>query len=195
MTKILRRIIATVFALVVLIGVQAQPASAWWDLHRAGPSNALNGGLQWLWYDGSYHSAAWRAGSGNGNTNECASGQGWLPTGQYGIRGHWDQYAGSAIKGYVWWLDDKPCYNGVWRTELFIHTEQTINNGQQCAGPYIEPQCWEGDGDFYSAGCIKVSHWDIPTVHHYWTLVGWTQWAHGSGPPYRIGGQLFVYYS
>lgn len=190
--KILRRILASVFALMVLIGVQAQPASAWWDLHRAGNPFALNGGLQWLWFDGSYHSAAWRAGSGNGNTNECATGAGWLPTGSYGVRGHWDDYNGSAIKGYVWWLDDKPCYGGVWRTELFIHSEMTASRGQNCA---IEAQCWTDVNpiDYASAGCIKISYYDMPTVHHYWTLVGWTQWAHGSGPPYRIGGQLFVY--
>lgn len=98
---------------------------------------------------------SWRAGSGNGSRDECARSAGWLPLGWYDQWGHWDTYNGDAIKGRTWRVSDKACYNGTVRTGLFIHTEQTQSNGQNCG---IESQCWEKVGDYYSLGCIKISY-------------------------------------
>jgi hypothetical protein len=100
-----------------------------------------------------------RAGSGT-STNECAVGQGWLPAGWYDIVGHFDHYTGSKIQGRAWQLSDKRCYGGTGnlRTELFIHSEETSDNGQYCPTPYDDPFCWEGDYDYYSSGCIKLAH-------------------------------------
>jgi hypothetical protein len=100
-----------------------------------------------------------RAGSGT-STNECAVGQGWLPTGWYDIVGHFDRYGGSKIQGRAWQLSDKRCSGGTGnlRTELFIHSEETSDNGQYCPTAYDDPFCWEGDFDYYSNGCIKLAH-------------------------------------
>lgn len=100
-----------------------------------------------------------RAGSGT-STNECAVGQGWLPAGWYDIVGHFEHYGGSKIQGRVWQLSDKRCYGGTGnlRTELFIHSEETSDQGQYCPTPYDDPFCWEGDYDYYSVGCIKLAH-------------------------------------
>jgi hypothetical protein len=100
-----------------------------------------------------------RAGSGT-STDECAVGQGWLPAGWYDVVGHFDHYTGSKIQGRVWQLSDKRCYGGTGnlRTELFIHSEETSDNGQYCPTAYDDPFCWEGDYDYYSNGCIKLAH-------------------------------------
>jgi hypothetical protein len=96
----------------------------------------------------------YRAGSGNGGTNGCAKYH-WLPNATYTVWGHWDRYDGT-IKGRVWWLNDYYCGNGVVRNELFVHSEETADNGQACGSPYLEPYCWDGETDYYSLGCIKV---------------------------------------
>ena len=104
-------------------------------------------------------SQSFRAGSGS-SQDECESGVGWLPTGRYDIVLHVHNYDGSKIKGRVWQLSDKRCNGGTGtlRTELFIHTEETASMGQDCiAGIADAPFCWEGDNDYYSAGCIKLA--------------------------------------
>ncbi|GIU99793.1 MAG: hypothetical protein KatS3mg014_1409 [Actinomycetota bacterium] len=77
-----------------------------------------------------------------------------------------NNYDGSAIWGRVWHLQDKQCHDGTWRTELFIHTEETSGNGQRCTSDPDDPECWDdtpaspggnpGTNDFKSQGCIKV---------------------------------------
>ncbi|YAL83758.1 L,D-transpeptidase family protein [Dermacoccaceae bacterium W4C1] len=63
-----------------------------------------------------------RAGSGMGSKDDCATQQGWLPNGRYDIKMH-KNYQGSIVKGYALQLDDKKCEGGnTVRTELFIHT-------------------------------------------------------------------------
>jgi len=100
-----------------------------------------------------------RAGSGS-STNECQTGVGWLPTGWYDIVGHFDNYNGSLIKGRVWQLSDKRCNGGTGtlRTQLFIHSEETSDQGQYCPTSGDDPFCWEGTSDYYSDGCIKLAH-------------------------------------
>jgi hypothetical protein len=100
-----------------------------------------------------------RAGSGT-STDECYVAHGWLPTGWYDIVGHYDHYDASLIKGRVWQLSDKRCLGGTGtlRTELFVHSEETADDGQYCPTPYDDSFCWEGAADYYSNGCIKLAH-------------------------------------
>ncbi|MDQ3953618.1 MAG: hypothetical protein M3279_11760 [Actinomycetota bacterium] len=98
---------------------------------------------------------SWRSGSGT-NTNVCDVGDGWLPNGWYDTWGMYHHYDGSVIHGRTFRMQDKKCHNGTWRTALFIHTEETVDNEQQCSSPYVESQCWDGTSDYYSDGCIKL---------------------------------------
>jgi hypothetical protein len=61
------------------------------------------------------------------------------------------------IRGRAWRVEDKKCYNGTWRTALFIHSEQYHNpsNSQHSS---IEKWKWDGNNDYYSNGCVKLSH-------------------------------------
>jgi hypothetical protein len=112
-----------------------------------------------------------RAGAGNGSTNRCESNAGPLPFNDYYPINHYDNYAGSAIRGRAWHLPNSWCMwwepngGGVLRTELFIHTEETTSQGQSCSS---EPWCWNGQNDYYSAGCIKVDPKDISSVDQIW---------------------------
>ena len=127
--------------------------------------------MAWELGAGRYETQTWRSGSGI-STDACWIGHGWLPTGWYDLWGHWDYYDGSAIRGRVFYLQNKPCWNGTWRTELFVHSEETAGQGQYCPTPYDDPFCWEGDFDYYSSGCIKVSRAGSPSdlrlVHDGW---------------------------
>lgn len=74
----------------------------------------------------------------------------------------------STIAGRAWQLNDYvSCANGVIRTELFVHSEETSTQGPATQGtgcplyPSDDPHCWEGDGDYYSLGCIKVARWPV----------------------------------
>jgi hypothetical protein len=91
-----------------------------------------------------------RAGSGSG-TNACATNN-WIPVGTYQITFHNDNYDGSLIKGRVWRLTDYQCSNGVRRTELFVHSEETAAQGQSCPS-----FCWDSTNDYYSNGCVKIA--------------------------------------
>ena len=134
--------------------------------------------------------SVYRAGSGV-NQNACDSGSdgigGWLPGGWYTLWGHWHDFNGT-IKGRVWRLQDKRCgvYPYTLRTELFIHSEETAAQGQLC-----EPWCWDGDGDYYSLGCIKISRAapypsDLAKLHS-----NWDNWSgqHGS---FTLYNRLYV---
>lgn len=107
----------------------------------------------------------WRAGSGSGSQDDCATGQGWLPNGRYDA--HPDgpafdnNFNGGLIFGTVWRLQNKTCHGKakVKRTELFIHSEMTPDRKQACGAQ--ENQCWDGKQDYLSAGCVKLSYADI----------------------------------
>lgn len=106
----------------------------------------------------------WRAGSGReGNwNNECVRNYGHLPTGKYKIRAWHDNYPGSRIHGRAIQLEDKVCRDGVTpRTELFIHSEQTVNNTQGST----EGTRWDGDEDYKSEGCVKMHPNDIAGLY------------------------------
>jgi hypothetical protein len=126
--------------------------------------------MVWQQQPGKFSSVSWRAGSGT-STDACWIGHGWLPIGWYDLNGHWNNYDGT-IKGRVFYLQNKQCWNGTWRTELFVHSEETADEGQYCPSPGDDPYCWEGDFDYYSNGCIKVSRAgnpsDLRLVHDGW---------------------------
>ncbi|MFE9853494.1 peptidoglycan-binding protein [Streptomyces sp. NPDC005576] len=105
---------------------------------------------------------SWRAGSGK-NTNECASGVGWLPTGAYRVQAHFTNRDGNAIDGYAIQLPNTPCKTGkVTRTDLFIHSEMTRNGGQGKDTPnHDDADRWDGANDYKSLGCIKLTPGDI----------------------------------
>ena len=102
-----------------------------------------------------------RAGSGSG-TDACQHNN-WIPRGHYDVLWHDDYYGGSKIQGRVWRLSDYQCSNGVRRTELFVHSEETWQQGQACGYGGDYPFCWEGDGDYYSLGCIKIARQPVPS--------------------------------
>ena len=103
-----------------------------------------------------------RAGSGSG-TDACQH-YNWIPRGHYDVLWHDDYYAGSAVQGRVWRLSDYECSNGVRRTELFVHSEETSEQGQSCGPEGTDyPFCWEGDHDYYSYGCIKLARRPVPS--------------------------------
>lgn len=114
--------------------------------------------------------ADWRAGSGARTdwSNDCKRNYGWLPNGEYKTTWH-TNYSGSVIHGRVIYLGDKRCSTGqVTRTELFIHSEQTVNNQQG----NTEGTRWDGDNDYYSNGCIKMTPGDIAALFSRWAEAG-----------------------
>ena len=141
----------------------------WFEFTRQA-LNASTLTLVWEYGPDHYGTQSFRAGSGT-STDACWVGHGHLPTGYYDLEGHWDNYDGT-IKGRVFYLQDKQCWNGTWRTQLFIHSEETAAQGQYCPTAGDDPYCWEGDSDYYSNGCIKVSRAgnpsDLRLVHDGW---------------------------
>jgi hypothetical protein len=153
----MRRALLTCLVVALCAPAGAEAANGWWTFHR---KTNLDSTLRWKWThppNPTEYSASWRAGSGT-STNECRRAEGWLPAGWYSQWGHWNDYEGSAIKGRVWWVQDKYCADGVTkRVELFIHSEETASNGQQCTSAYDDRFCWERVADYYSLGCIKLA--------------------------------------
>lgn len=103
-------------------------------------------------------SLRYRSGSGNGSTNPCATGKGWLPNGRYNMK-LWSNYQGSIVKGRAFQLDDKACGNGkTTRTELFIHTSK----------PWTEKR-------YFSEACVKLTPGNIDqlyrSVHYHFPSV------------------------
>jgi hypothetical protein len=165
-----RRHVLVLAALAVLAAVApaaagAGPVAVFWTFHRsANTASTLTGTAQDTGDGSIVTQRSWRAGSGQ-NTNACDSAAydgvgGWLPGGWYTLLGHWDHYDGSKIKGRVWYWEDKRCNGGTGtlRTELFTHSEETVDDGQYCPSGYDDPFCWEGWTDYYSNGCIKLAH-------------------------------------
>jgi hypothetical protein len=104
------------------------------------------------------------AGSGRVE-NECAQDAGWLPLGTYAIYRH--TMAGpkgfnGIIKGTTWGIGGKRCTKGKVRGDLFIHSEMTKLGGQGTPGTH---SAWDGNSDYLSKGCIKVSPVDIGALN------------------------------
>lgn len=173
----------------------ASPASAqaayigWYDYDRN--NSNTNGTLYFKWTvddNPPVYSHSWRGGSGI-YADDRKNG-GWAPSGWYSIRGHWNNYVGTAIWGRVWRLSDKYNSDGVLRTELFIHTEETSSNGQSSTN---EAQRWDGASDYTSMGCVKIAYGShLDSMHYDWTHRGGSS-AHGSGSPYPLPSKLYVH--
>ena len=135
-------------------------ASARWTFDKI---TNLDSDLRWCWFNPQIYttecSDTWRAGSGMpGHTDGCEVSKGWLPTGDYDLWAHYDNFNGD-IAGRVFHVQDKLCWNGTPRTALFIHTEETSSNGQYCPTSGDDPYCWESvDWDYRSEGCIKIAY-------------------------------------
>jgi hypothetical protein len=109
---------------------------------------------------------SFRAGSGLGSTNDCASGRGWLPNGWYTTKV--EKHHNGKIHGVVVALPNKKCSKGTTtRTELFIHSEMTTAGGQSCKKGVDLITCWEGNNDYKSNGCIKLKPADVKTLADY----------------------------
>jgi hypothetical protein len=172
----------------------ASPAQAyytWFDFQRIS-NTASRLTMNWEGSPGHFFTTSWRAGSGT-STDACWVAHGWLPTGNYDLWGQYDHFDGSAIKGRVFRIQDKQCWNGTWRTDLFVHSEETADNGQYCPTVYDDPFCWEGDSDYYSHGCIKISRAGYPSdlalAHDAWHQKSWDN-RHG---PFTINDWLYVH--
>ena len=160
-----------VLAAVAALGFPATASGFYTYFDFARQSN-LSSTLTMVWQQvpGRFSTVSWRAGSGT-STDACWIGHGWLPTGWYDLNGHWNNYGGD-IQGRVFYLQNKQCWNGTWRTQLFIHSEETAGQGQYCPTSGDDPYCWDGEFDYYSNGCIKVSRAgnpsDLRLVHDGW---------------------------
>ncbi|MCX5115389.1 peptidoglycan-binding protein [Streptomyces sp. NBC_00378] len=125
----------------------------------------------------------YRAGSGMGVTNECASGEGWLPSGTYQVKAHErDRNSGlqTGIKGYAIQLADKTCtpkagQKPVKRDALFIHSEMLSDGTQAIDVPLMDDDYyrWDGDIDYQSWGCIKITPADIKDLFTRLDRAGW----------------------
>jgi hypothetical protein len=188
----LKRTLLAAAAAALIAAPTATAYTTWFDFAKTTNANSTLT-ITWEPMPGKFATASWRSGSGS-STDSCWVGHGWLPNGWYDLWGHWDHYDGSAIKGRVFYLQNKQCWNGTWRGELFVHSEETASNGQYCPTAYDDPFCWEGDSDYYSAGCVKVAHagaWptDIALVHNDWHDRS-GDGRHGS---FSINDWLYVY--
>ena len=174
-------VLLTAAAAALLASAQQAGAAVYFDFRRVGNTNSV---LYETWQDPAsgrvYGQQSWRAGSGY-TTNECQSQAGWLPRGYYNLVSHYDRYDASEIKGRVWQLSDKACWSGNVRTQLFIHSEETADNGQYCPTPYDDRFCWEGDFDYSSIGCIKLSRSTPYPSHLAQADADWHNWGGGSG--------------
>ncbi|MFD8595929.1 peptidoglycan-binding protein [Kitasatospora sp. NPDC059646] len=126
---------------------------------------------------------SYRAGSGKGSTDECAGSEGWLPSGTYKVEGHMtDRGAGSytAVRGYAIQLEDKACkpkpgQKPATRTNLFIHSEMRSDGTQAPDVPFMDDDIWRwnGDMDYQSLGCIKLTPTDIKDLFSRLDRAGW----------------------
>lgn len=184
-------LVAVVLLLALFVWTAKAEASVygWFDYARNGTN--IYGTLTWKYLYNDVppiYTVSWRAGSGQ-QLNDKKD-VGWLPSGYYSILWHYDNYA-STIRGRVWRLSDKYNSEGVLRTALFIHTEETSSNTQNSS---IESQVWTDSNpcDYLSAGCVKVSWSNMSSVHTRWTSYGGTT-VHGDGPPYPLSSRLYVH--
>ena len=131
-----------------------------------------------------------RSGSGTG-TDDCVTNVGWAPLGSFNITNHWyapDHLRGSSyqIEGIAFGMTNMVCTaGGTTRTALFIHSEMNYDTSAPNNYTYDDPGApeqdrWDGNGDYYSNGCIKIHPEDLIWVSD-WVLASYGQSsAHGS---------------
>jgi len=148
-----RRSVAScvILSLVMALAVTAASAEvasadsyAFWFVKNG--TDQTNSTLAWAnvaWTQG----GSWRAGSGRPGYNECHTSNmaplnhgGWLPNGTWTVTGAFPNYQGQVITGPAIRFQDRPCFDGTMRTEIFIHS----------AFPWVSTQ-------YLSQACIKAS--------------------------------------
>lgn len=121
-------------------------------------------------YQGKRLMAAYRAGSGLGDKNDCTPKKGWIPNGNWKIKLKSRTYNGRLIKGYAVYLEDMRCSKGtVKRTQMFIHSEM---NRDGSPGRNEDRQ-WNGAGDYRSWGCVKLHPTHIKEMFRLLDRIGW----------------------
>ncbi|MFI0152662.1 hypothetical protein [Streptomyces lydicus] len=198
--RIRQRIVPLAAALALTGGLAATEAAPALAAHPASGQTAAAAGGTYLYFDKNQSSpsnsvlylkksvangrdqvlAKYRAGSGNGGRNgrnECASMQGWLPNGSYRVLAHTTHHNGGArgINGYAIQVQDKVCRNGrTKRTELFVHSEMRPDGTQGARQPGRDnPYRWDGNNDYFSLGCIKLTPAHIKNLFAKAAHYGW----------------------
>ncbi|MFI2304551.1 L,D-transpeptidase family protein [Actinacidiphila glaucinigra] len=120
-------------------------------------------------YRGKERLISYRAGSGTGSKNECTRNAGWIPNGNWKIKGKYPHYNGRYIKGYAVWLEDMPCSTGKKRKEMFIHSEME-RNGKQGRS---KARSWQDGDDYKSYGCVKLNPTNIEKMFKLLDSIGW----------------------
>lgn len=136
------------------------------DKNQKDPTNS-----RLLVYKGGKLQAQYRAGSGTGSKDPCATNRGWIPNGNWKIRSRTRSYNGNQIKGYAVYLQDMKCSpsSSKKRTAMFIHSEMNRNGSQG----RTEPRRWDGPGDYKSNGCVKLHPNDIKKMFNLLDRIGW----------------------
>jgi hypothetical protein len=182
--------VVCMMALVLWWAAPAQALPGWgYGNHmwfRPGTTN-INGTL-YAYKNGAVY-VTMTAGSGMPGQGECVPNAGRIPNGwdSTGNDHHIHNKNGTEIDGRVWGLQNKKCSNGTLRTELFIHTEETVNNGQDCPTSGDDKHCWEtAEWDYRSIGCVKISHPAAGFPDSVGSLNGWwdNQVGGGHNTPY-----------
>ncbi|GAA1012666.1 hypothetical protein STXM2123_4922 [Streptomyces sp. F-3] len=124
-----------------------------------------------LVYKGGKLQARYRAGSGLGVKDPCATNRGWIPNGTWKITSRTTRYNGKVIKGYAVRLQDMKCSpsSSKKRTAMFIHSEMNIDGTQGS----IESRRWDGPSDYKSNGCVKLHPNDIKKMFTLLNRIGW----------------------
>ncbi|MEU9581582.1 L,D-transpeptidase [Streptomyces chilikensis] len=116
--------------------------------------------------------ARYRAGSGDGSTDDCAAGRGWLPDGDWRILLKDRRFKGGKVRGYGIRLENMRCAGGAaTRTEMFVHSEMHRDGGQGDD----EPRRWDGEADYLSDGCVKLRPDDIKDLFARLDGLGWPE--------------------
>lgn len=135
------------------------------DKNQKDPTNS-----RLLVYKGGKLQAQYRAGSGLGSKDPCATDRGWIPNGNWKITGRTTK-RDTAIKGYAVQLQDMKCSpsSKKKRTAMFIHSEMNRDGSQG----RTEPRRWDGPGDYKSYGCVKLHPNDIKKMFSLLNRIGW----------------------
>ncbi|NYV76856.1 L,D-transpeptidase, partial [Streptomyces sp. UH6] len=121
---------------------------------------------------GAERQARYRAGSGDGSTDDCAADRGWLPDGEWRIVLKDRRFKGGKVRGYGIRLGNMRCAGGtVTRTEMFVHSEMHRDGSQGDT----EPRRWDGEADYLSDGCVKLRPEDIKDLFARLDDLGWPE--------------------
>src|SRR5205809_6640055 len=124
--KVRAAIAAAVLAVTLTIPANALAYRTWFEFAR---QSNIASTLTMVWQYGTGYNGTqtWRAGSGV-STDACWIGHGCVPTGYYDLCGHLDTFSGK-IARRVFYVPDKPFYDGTWWLDCFVRSEYTSGPG------------------------------------------------------------------